>query len=113
MINRSEILKCMNSELCKDCKSSCNEVKTYANWETDLSEYLQIGNIVDDEMVEYAYNVLPPATMNGSMVQIGEPYSHREDETGKWRATYATFVKTEAGWTYAGHCFRGRYENIN
>jgi hypothetical protein len=103
----------MNSEFCKNCKSNCSEIKTYANWDRDLSEYLQIGSIVDNEMVDYMVSVLPPVTLNGNMVQMGEPYSHRVDETGKWRATWATFVKTEAGWAYAGHCFKGRYENIN
>ncbi|MBP2657188.1 MAG: hypothetical protein H6Q69_220 [Firmicutes bacterium] len=65
-------------------------IKTYANWEGDLGAYLQIGDEVDQEMVDYFINVLPPACMNGECVQIGEPYSHRYDENGKWEATYPT-----------------------
>jgi len=103
----------MDSEFCKTCKSDCGEIKTHANWNCDLAEYLQVGNIVDVELVEYAFNCMPPITMNGEMVQMGEPYSHREDETGKWRATWSTFVKTEFGWVYAGHCFKGSHLNIN
>lgn len=111
MINRNEILTCMNSEFCEICKSKCDEVKTYKNWKGDLSEYLFVGCLVDDELIDYAINVLPPVTMTYNMVQIGEPYSHRMDKNGKYRPTYSTFVKTNEGWVYAGHCFKGEYIN--
>lgn len=83
-------------------------MKTYAEWKGNLDEYLQIGDVVDEEMVEYFYNVLPPATMTRQLVQIGEPHSHVNG-----RATYATVMKTEKGWVYAGHCHRGETENKN
>jgi len=91
-------------------------LKTYNEWQGSLSEYLKIGDEVDQEMVEYFINVLPPATMNGSCVQIGEPYSHREDsKTGKWRATYPTLKSNgqfgdNRKWFWAGDCFRGETE---
>lgn len=34
-------------------------IKTYANWKGDLEEYLQIGDVVDEEMADYFLNVLP------------------------------------------------------
>lgn len=67
-----------------------------------------IGSYVSDSVVEDAMNCLPPACMRSDCSQIGEPYSHCQDpETGKWRATYATFKKVAEGiWQYCGNCFR-------
>jgi hypothetical protein len=80
-------------------------VKTYANWKGNLDEYLQIGDIVDEEMYWYFVNVLPPACMTSSIVQIGEPNNHIDG-----RATYATLKYTEDGWMWGGHCHRGETE---
>jgi len=79
--------------------------------EFDCSK-MKIGDLVEEEIVDHFMNVLPPACMRSDCSQLGEPYSHREDETtGKYRATYMTFKKVEEGiWQYCGHCFRG--ENI-
>lgn len=73
----------------------------------------KVGDYVEEAIVEDAINILPPASMSASCTQMGEPYSHREDpDTGKWRATYATF-KAVSGtypnriWQYCGKCFRG------
>lgn len=87
-------------------------MKLYKDWEGDMGSFLQVGDLVDQEFVDYFINVLPPATMNGQCVQIGEPYSHRPDENGKWRATYPTLKRTSEGWRYAGHCFRGKVEPV-
>lgn len=65
--------------------------------------FLQIGDLVDKEFVEYFINVMPPATMNSHCIQIGEPYSHMNG-----KATFSTLKKTEEGWVYAGHCHRGQ-----
>lgn len=73
----------------------------------------KVGNLVDAEVVMNAMDCLPPACMRLDCAQMGEPYSHREDpETGKWRATYATFrcLKgdwNEGVWEYCGNCFCG------
>lgn len=88
------------------------EIKTFANWNVNLDEYLKIGDLVDAEMVDYFINVLPPACMNGECIQMGEPCNHRPDSNGVWRATYSTLKKTPEGWRYAGQCFRGRTENV-
>lgn len=74
---------------------------------------VQVGDLVDADVVMDAMNVLPPACMRMDCAQLGEPYSHRQDpETGKWRGTYATFKCirgnfAEGVWEYRGHCFRG------
>lgn len=79
--------------------------------ETFSFEKVKIGDYVDQELVNDFMDLLPPASMSASFLQIGEPYSHRQDpDTGKWRATYATF-KCRKGdediWEYRGNCFYG------
>jgi len=78
------------------------KIKTYKEWEGSLYDYLKVGDIVDDEMVDYFINVLPPVTFKSYLVQMGEPYSH---VNGK--ATYSTLYKSTEGWTYMGNCHRG------
>lgn len=80
----------------------------------DTFEYskAQVGDLVEAAVVMNAMDCLPPACMRLNCAQLGEPYSDREDpETGKWRATYATFKCIKGGWNdgvweYRGHCFR-------
>lgn len=81
-------------------------MKTYKGWNCNMDEYLQIGDLVDEEMADYFIEVLPPATFTSSLRQIGEPYSHVDG-----RATYSTLYRTENGWMYMGHCHRGEIEN--
>lgn len=86
-----------------------------AVWTQDTFAYsrVQVGDYVEQAVVDDAMDCLPPACMSNSCSQMGEPYSHREDpETGKWRPTFATFKKVagtwpEGIWQYCGHCFCG------
>lgn len=84
--------------------------------ETFSYQTVQVGDYVDQAVVDNAMDCLPPACMTSQCSQMGEPYSHREDpETGEWKATYATFKKVGGEWPhgiwqYCGHCFRG--ENV-
>lgn len=78
-------------------------MKTYRDWQNgSLSDYLQFGDEVDEEMMDYFLNTLPPVTWTSTLVQMGEPYSHVAG-----RATYATLRREGGRWYYAGHCFRG------
>lgn len=87
-------------------------------WTEDNFNYntVQVGDYVEQAIVDNAMDLLPPACMRSDCSQIGEPYSHREDpDTGKWRATYVTFKKVAGQWPngiwqYCGHCFHG--ENV-
>ena len=82
-------------------------IKTYADWKGNLDEYLRIGDLVDEDMHDYFLNVLPPASMSGGIVQIGEPASHVNG-----RATYATlkWSADDKSWMYVGECHRGETE---
>ena len=82
-------------------------LKKYAEWEGSLGEYLNVGDLVDQEFVDYFLNVLPPVCWTREIIQMGEPYSHVAG-----RATYSTLKKTPDGWEYAGNCYRGQTENM-
>ena len=84
-----------------------------------LTDALEVGEAVGEDIVQYVINCLPPRTLTGRVVQLGEPYSHRPKQNGatfwqKCYPTYLTFVKQEDGmWHYAGTCFAGETTNIN
>ena len=64
-----------------------------------------------EDMVNDFMDMLPPACWRSDCAQIGEPSSHRIDENGNGKATYATFKRIAEGiWEYCGDCFRG--ENV-
>lgn len=76
-------------------------MKTYQDWMKsgkDLHDFLQVGDVVDEEMYFYFLEVLPPACMSSQCIQIGEPYSH--DEGGP---LFDTLEKQNGQWVYAGH----------
>lgn len=76
-------------------------MKSMETWHADrrnLSDYLQVGDEVDESIVEYMYNVLPPVTMNGLMVQMGEPHDHNE----QGKALFITVEKKNGSWIYTG-----------
>ena len=70
---------------------------------------VKVGDLVDEAVVNYFMDLLPPVTMRRGCSQVGEPHSHKIDpKTGRARATYATFkyVANEL-WEYCGNCFAG------
>lgn len=77
-------------------------VKTFNNWKGSLTDYLQVGDIVDGEIVDHCFNVMPPACFTSTIIQMGEPDHHVNG-----RATYVTLHKTDHGWMYVGCCHRG------
>jgi hypothetical protein len=83
--------------------------KTKQGWDNsrlNLDQYLQIGDAVDEAMMYYFLEVLPPACYRANLIQIGEPYSHVGG-----RATFSTIYKPlgASQWLYAGHCHRGEW----
>lgn len=81
--------------------------KSYSGWhdaKLNLSEYLHVGDVVDEPLVRYAYEVVPPVALSGLLVQMGEPYDHG----GRGgRARYSTFQKVGGTWFYTGHRVAG------
>lgn len=80
-------------------------MKTYKEWvesKVCFSSFVQEGDVVDEAIVDYFIEVLPPVTMNFTMVQMGEPY----DMVGG-RNRYLTLEKVKNEWVYTGKKFRG------
>lgn len=78
-------------------------MKTIEQWnesKLSLSNFLNIGDEVDEDIAEYVLCVLPPATWTKNCIQLGEPYDH--DNNG--RARFLTLEKKVLGdnWFYAG-----------
>lgn len=87
------------------------EDKRVYNWDYWTYEGAEIGDLVEEEIVDDAINALPPACMRSSCMQCGEPSNTRIDENGIARSTYETFKKVAEGiYEYCGDCFRG--ENV-
>lgn len=90
-----------------------NNIKSIQGWKDSeaeyLNDYLHIGDKVDQSIVDYFINTLPPVVWNSGIVQMGEPYS--SDFNGK--ATYLTIAKDElfGDWIYKGACLEK--ETIN
>lgn len=77
----------------------------------DFEKAANPGDLVDEEVVEEFVGLLPPTTLRGNLVQVGEPYSCQYDpDTDRWRSTYTTFAKVDGKWTYCGKCFVGKNE---
>ena len=74
-------------------------MKTKANWNCCLEDYLIPGDEVDEELYIYFLEVLPPGYWEGGVFQVGEPYSHNSE--GK--PMYDTFEKIKSQYFYRGH----------
>lgn len=79
--------------------------KTYKQWQEsnlNMTQFLQVGDTVDEEFYYYALEVVPPAYMAYGLLQIGEAYDHV-----KGRPIYTTFVERCGQYQFCGHCYRG------
>lgn len=91
-------------------------VKTHEGWyESGLptfEDYCSPGDTVDEAMVDYFMNCVPPVAFRSDCSQAGEAFSHEPDEHKRYRATYTTFHRAGEGlWVFDGYCFRGENEN--
>lgn len=91
-------------------------IKTLKGWEKsgkNLMEYLNVGDEVDEDMVDYFTDILPPHTLRRDMLQVGEPYDSvpiTEDPFGPCKTTWSTFQMIGGKWFWKGHCFAGETE---
>lgn len=77
-------------------------LKRYTDWKGSLKDFLQIGDEVDEDIVSYFLNVLPPVSWSSTLIQMGEPYSHVGG-----RPTFATLKRDGGRWFYVGCCHCG------
>ena len=79
--------------------------------------YVQHGDIVEEEIVNYFASVNVPVTINNNLMQCGKWVGKGFDEsTRKASRIYFTFKKENKNWIYCGKCFIGetkqRYDDI-
>lgn len=86
----------------KPCEKSKKTYKEWVDSKVCFSSFVKEGDVVDEAIVDYFVEVLPPVTMNFTMVQMGEPY----DMVGG-RNRYLTLEKVKNEWVYTGKKFRG------
>ena len=90
------------------CEQTAHKLVTYADWEAagSFEKAANLGDYVEERIIDEMRDCLPPACMNSGFLQMGEPYSHELDpDTGKWKPTFMTFKKDGQHWTYCGNCF--------
>ena len=93
------------------------KVKTLDGWRasgiSSFQDYCRPGDIVDETIVEYFVDSVPPHLTRASCTQAGESYSLEKDpKTGKYRNTWTTFHREEGSlWRFDGACFTG--ENVH
>lgn len=103
-----EILELVQAER-KKITDSC-PVKTYAGWQASgfrtFEDYCFPGDKVDEEMVEYFVNSVPPVLTLTFCTQGGEAWSDKPDGENGYRPTYITFHDLGGGlWQFDGYCF--------
>ncbi len=86
-------------------------MKTLKGWHESearcLEDYLQVGDEVDVDMVNYFRDILPPRSDLSNYLQVGEPYSVAMANDRKCYSTWTTFKCEDGKWYYKGHCFVG------
>lgn len=91
------------------------QVKDQSDWTDDFNKDFHPGDYVDQQIVDYFRDVLPPRNMWPGYLQVGEPYSHEINKKhGNYEATYNTFAFIGVApnvWKYCGHCFAGEMKH--
>ena len=80
-------------------------IKTRQQWgesHQNLGEFLKVGDPVDNDFIDWARDIMPPAHWTSRIIQIGEAHSHIEG-----RVTYTTFyLPGGSQWIFGGYCWR-------
>ncbi len=79
----------------------------------EFKDFAKVGDVVDEGIVNWFAECVPPITYNSDLIQCGEAYGHRDNpRTGRFEGTYITFAKTGDKWIYKGICFYKEYEDV-
>lgn len=91
-------------------------IKRFKDWpeKLSISQYLQVGDVVDKEMYEHFLNGLPPQYNYSAFLQAGGACDTFNVD-GVLKSTYLTFVKDgdSDNWVFKGECFLGETINKN
>ena len=94
-------------------------IRTLAAWELysertgekDISKYLNVGDIVSEDLAYSLMDVLPEGAPPVSYFQTAEPFGYSYDLGAVLRPVFATFAERGGIWRYYGHCFQ--FETID
>lgn len=88
----------------------CREYKGKRVYNSDYWTFdgAEVGDLVEDKIVDDMANCVPPTTYTTSLIQCGEPFSHIEG-----KPTYATFKRIDDDtWMWCGNCFKGKDKEV-
>ena len=105
----------VRSQRCSNLINSLegNHTKTLDEWKKSTDEifadFCKPEDIVDQSIVNYFINSLPPICLGENFVQAGGVYVNTLDkEDNLFKPTYTTFEKEDGKWVYKGNCFAGK-----
>lgn len=89
------------------------QIKTLEEWQKSTEEvfddFCKVGEMVDQSIIDYFINLLPPICLKENYVQAGGVYVHTVDkDNNSFKPTYTTFEKEDENWIYRGNCFKGK-----
>lgn len=115
-LSDAQMVTVANEILKKRAEVRGTSLKTLSGWRESglpsVEDYLEVGDEVDGEMLDYFLNVLPPRTNSAGLLQAGGEISTAKDANGRWRPTYLTFKRQGSTWRYAGRCFECSAEPV-
>lgn len=93
------------------------DVKTLRDWpaEQSITQYLKVGDMVDNAMYEHFLNIMPPQYHYGGVLQVGGACDAVKNEDGVLKNTYLTFAQRSESdcWVFKGECFSREWINRN
>lgn len=102
----------VKSERCSNLINSLeeNHTKTLDEWKKSTDEifadFCKPGDIVNQDIINYFINSLPPICIGENFVQAGGVFVHILDKGDNlFKPTYTTFEKEDGKWVYKGNCF--------
>lgn len=83
-------------------------MKTLKDWPKGLTitQYLRVGDKVDNAMYEHFLNILPPKYHYNGVLQVGGACDTAKNKYGVLQQTYLTFVEDTENdcWVFKGEC---------
>ena len=81
---------------------------TMDDWRMDGSLKPEVGEYIEDEVIEELAGSVPPTTYSRGIFQPGEAYTMSED----YADLYMTFVRDNDAWKYIGLCPKGSTKTV-
>ena len=81
---------------------------TMDDWRMDGSLKPEVGEYIEDEVIEELAGSVPPTTYSRGIFQPGEAYTMSEDYVD----LYMTFVRDNGTWKYIGLCPKGATKTV-